>query len=59
MATLIVPLRCAINTSTGNLENVSKAMEGFIDSIPGSRTDISGYTEVIDLCLNWECQAVK
>ena len=32
--------RCAVNTSSGNMEMVMNAMEGFIDTLPGSRADI-------------------
>lgn len=38
--------RCAVNTSSGNMETVMNAMEGFIDTLPGSRADIPSYTEV-------------
>ncbi len=38
--------RCAVNTSTGNMESVERAMDGFIDTLPGSRTDLPSYVEV-------------
>ena len=35
-----------MNTSSEGLDSVTRAMEGFIDTLPGSRADVSSYTEV-------------
>ena len=38
--------RCAINSNVGNYDEVMTVVDGWVDTLPGSRADISAYTEV-------------
>ena len=41
-----VCFRCAVNTGESDMDAVREAMEGFVDSLPGTGADLPSYTEV-------------
>ena len=41
-------IRCSINTTSDQIDIVSKAMDGFLDTIPGSASDAMEFLQVRD-----------